>query len=1023
MDRFIAFFVTRWRLTLIAVVLLAALGLNAALITPRSEDPHFPIPIFEVHVALPGASPIDVEELIVKPLENAFNGLDSVRDTYSTSFDGAGVVVIAFTSDVNADRKYDEVVREVNALRAHFPSGVTSVNVRTRRTTETSIVQLALVNDTLPMRRFEKLAAALRDEVARVPGVRQSEVWGAAPSEVAVNVDLARLAALQLPVTAVADTLRSAGADAPLGTLQSGQRRLNVTSGGAFRDLAQIEELPLRAPGGRVLRIGDVATAAWRTAPETWITRFNGRRALFITSTQRDDVDTISVTRNLERRVEAFRRTLPAGTTLEVGFLQSQNVKHRLSQLMRDFGFALLLVLLTLVPLGWRAGGVVMISIPLSLLIGMIGVQLFGVGLNQLTISGFVLSLGLLVDDAIVVTENISRRLRAGAGRFEAAVGGTSEIALAVCGCTATLMLAFLPLSALPGASGAFVRPLPVTVWATIFGSLLVALCVVPLMASRFLPAESLPEGNAALRAVQGAIHAGYRPIMAFGLRHPWRTLVVLGLLCTLIVPMALAAGSALFPPADTPQFLIQIEADQSASLSRTGRALAAVEGQLAHEPTVEWFASNLGRGNPQIYYNIAPHGPDTAYAEVFVRLRNNENALTSVLVGRLRRELPKIPGARIRIVTFEVGPPFQAPIAVRLVGPDSRVLQALAAGVESSLTGTPGIEDIRSPVHTDRLGVELRVDEDRAAALGAPEGAARAVLRTALSGDDAGRYRDTDGEEYPVRVRVGNGGVADIRLLNSLYVPTQSGAAAPLASLAHPTLRTAPAQIDRYNRERTVVVTASPAPGYLTSRVSAEAARRIAKDIEIPVGYRLEFGGEAEARAESFAGVGAAGIIALLGILGVLVVEFGSFRTAMVVAGIAPFGVLGAVCALWLTGTPLSFTAMVGIIALLGIETKNSILLVDLSEQLLARGASLQEAVERAGEVRFFPILLTSVTAIGGLLPLAMDKGAYSPLAIGVIGGLVSSTLLARLATPVLYFLVARSRLPRAERLHSSSL
>jgi multidrug efflux pump subunit AcrB len=248
-----------------------------------------------------------------------------------------------------------------------------------------------------------------------------------------------------------------------------------------------------------------------------------------------------------------------------------------------------------------------------------------------------------------------------------------------------------------------------------------------------------------------------------------------------------------------------------------------------------------------------------------------------------------------------------------------------------------------------------------------------------------------------------------DLSALERIYVPTAGGAAAPLSAIASPTPTLSPARIDRYDRERTATVSAYVQTGYLTSGVTEAAAARLSA-LSLPPGYRLSFGGQAEAQSESFAGLGAAIAIAVFGILAVLVLEFGRFKTALVVAGIIPLGLFGAVAALWLTGNSLSFTATIGIIALIGIEIKNSILLVDFTEQLRREGVPLKEAIERAGEVRFLPVLLTSVTAIGGLLPLALERsGLYSPLAIAIIGGLISSTLLSRLATPVMYWLTAR--------------
>ncbi|MBC7167424.1 efflux RND transporter permease subunit [Phenylobacterium sp.] len=1004
------FAVRRWQFTLVAFALLAVLGLNAFFSIPRSEDPHFPIPIMVVRAVLPGAEPTEMEQLVADPLEDALDGLDDVEEIRSTSQDGAAVVQVSFDWSVEPDRKYDEVVREVNAIRSRLPDGLALLEVRRARTTEVAIVQVALVSDHLPMRRLEKVAERLRERLARTPGVRQAEYWGAPPSEVQVALDLPKLSALQLPATAVADALAAAGAEAPIGAVHAGDRRFNVKSGGAFRDLEAIRQTPVRSVDGRVVRVQDVAQVGWAQAEATHLTRFNGQRALFVTVKQKDGADVAKVTRSVNAALDEFERSLPPGVKLERAFQQSENVKHRLNRLFRDFGLALTLVLITLLPLGLRAGVVVMMSIPLSLLMGLAVMQGFGFTLNQLAIAGFVLSLGLLVDDSIVVTENIARRLREGEDRTAAAVNGTRQISLAVLGCTATLMLAFLPLMALPEGSGAYIRSLPVAVLTTVGASLIVSLTIVPFLASRILSRHEDPEGNALLRTINGGIHRFYTPILHRALARPWIALAIILGICATTIPMLGAIGSSLFPAAETPQFIVRIETQQGTALAKTDEALRFVERRLAQEEAIVWRAANLGRGNPQIFYNVNQAEPQPNYAEVYASLEAWEPGESGALLDALRRDFDRYPGARIRVIVFENGPPIEAPIAVRLQGQNLEVLKALAGQAEGVLKATPGARDVVNPMRLDRTDLELGLDEAKAAALGVPAGAGRRIARLALSGEPVARYRDADGDDYAVNVRLPMAGRNELAALEDIYLPTTTGSAVPLGVVAEPELTSSPARIDRIDRLRTVTVTAYVSTGYLTSAVTEDVVARLESELNLPPGYTLSLGGQAEAQSESFAGLGAAIMIAVFGILAVLVLEFGRFRTALVVAGIIPLGLFGAVTALWITGNSMSFTATIGMIALIGIEIKNSILLVDFTEQLRRGGMALRPAIERAGEVRFLPVLLTSVTAIAGLAPLALEgSGLYSPLAIAIIGGLVTSTVLSRVATPVMYWLLSR--------------
>lgn len=999
----------RWQFTLLLFGLVIFLGLQALTSASRTEDPHFPIPGFVVVATMPGADPIDVEQLLVKPIEDVIDGLDNVDELNSSAGNGVAVVFVRFNWDENADRKYDEVTREINALRPTLPTAAT-IRVDRFRTTEAAIRQIALVSEDLPYRRLEKIADNLRERLDRVPGIRDTRIWGAPQSELRVSVDLGRLAKLNVPVTAVADAVRSAGLELPLGSVHVGERRFNLKTQGAFKSVDQVKEIAVIARGGRVLRVKDIADVQWAADEPRHVTRFNGHRAMLVTTTQKDRVDTIRLTQDVDKAIDEFRQTLPANVKLEQGFSQSKNVQNRLARLYKDFGIALCLVLLTLLPLGLRAGVVVMISIPLSLLLAVIGLNFFGFTINQLSIAGLVLSLGLLVDDSIVVTENIARHLREGKDRLQAAIDGTGQIAIAVLGCTATLMFAFLPLMYLPGGAGKFIKSLPVSVLLAVGSSMIVALTIIPFMASRLLSKHEHPEGNRMLRAVNGTIHRLYRPALHWALTHPRRSFMIIMLICATAFPIVKIIGTALFPPAGTPQFLISVLATDGTSLQQTDRIARKVEAVVKSHREVNWYFTNVGQGNPRIYYNRRQQDFNPGYAELYVELAKWEGPRSFALIDQMRQELAKIPGAEIKFIIFENGPPIDAPIVVRIAGENLTILKSLARQAESIMLKNPGTLSVNNPVRVDRVDINLGLDDAKAEVLGVPSGVAKRITRLALSGETVAQYRDPDGDSYAVKVRLPMDARNDVSILNQIYVPVADGAAVPLNQVATPRLESSPAAINRFKRLRQVALSSYTQTGFLTSTVAEQLKQELNSKLKLPPGYKISLGGQAEAQAESLSGMSTAVTVAIFGILGVLILEFGKLKTALVVAGIIPLGLFGAVAALWITGNSLSFTATIGIIALLGIEIKNSILLVDFTEQLRRDGVDLREAIESAGEIRFLPVLLTSATAIGGLLPLALEgAGLFSPMAIAIIGGLVTSTLLSRIATPVMYLLLVR--------------
>jgi multidrug efflux pump subunit AcrB len=1001
----IEFPIRRYQFTLVAFLCLVALGWFSFMNIPREEDPFFKIPAVFIAAIYPGADPKDLERLVAKPIEDRLAELEDVLKMDTSIADGAAVTIIEFEAGSDAEKKFDEVTREVNALRPSLPPDLAEIELRKVGPGLVNIVQLALVSEDAPYRELEDYARELKDTLKTVPGVRTAESWAIPARELRVQLDLKRMSELRLAPAQVVNAIASENANIPAGIIDLGPRSFSLKTSGAYTSLDQVRDTVVAVVGGRTIRIRDVAEVAWTASPWSYVGRYNGQRAVFVTASQKEGFNILDLQKRLDATLADFERTLPKRITLERGFEQSRNVGERLGHLYRDFAIAIALVMLTLIPLGWRAAGIVMVSIPLSLAFGIAVLYFIGYSLNQLSIAGCVVALGLLVDDSIVVVENITRHLRMGLDRTAAAIAATKQILVAILGCTATLIFAFLPLLALPGTAGMFIRVLPVTVVATVVGSLIVALFVIPFLASRLLPREAPAEGNRVLQRVMDAIHRYYNPALHYCLARPRATVAVaVGgslLVSALLVPVL---GSSLFPKADTPQFLVQIEAPAGTSLAATERALSFAEGELRKLPKVRSWYSNLGHGNPQIYYNHQPRRDSANYAEIFVQLHEYDTRKTPRELDELRQRLAQYPAARLYVHEFVNGPPISAPIAIRVVGRDLEVIEALGDEVERVLEATPGARDVQNPLKVARTNLKLEIDPQKASTLGVPTVEFDRAVRLSVAGQPVGTYKDPSGEQYDIVVRTAVGTRADLDTLDEVRVPALSGATLPVSQLATLRFERAPVVIQRFNRERAVTIDADVAPGYNTAKVTAEVIRRL-DQMDWPRGYGYQLGGEAETSAEAFGGIGVAILVAIFGIFAILVLEFGNFKSTLIVLTVLPLGVLGGLLMLLITGNSISFTASIGFIALIGIEIKNSILLVDFTNQLREEGVPLDEAIEQAGEIRFLPILLTSATAIGGMLPLALQNiGIYSPMAWVIIGGLITSTLLARLVTPVMY-------------------
>ncbi|MFC0320458.1 MULTISPECIES: efflux RND transporter permease subunit [Olivibacter] len=996
--------------TLIMVIMVVVVGISTMLSMPRAEDPEMQTPMFPVVVVYPGTSPKDMEELVVKPMETKIYGLDDIKRIKTTILNGLAVLTVEYKFESDYDSKYQELVREIGALRAELPQDIYNIDIQKVEPSGVNVVQLALISQNASRKALKKVAENLQDELEKISSLKEVKISGLPEQLVRIDVHPDRLAQMRIPLNTVMEAVQSEAANIPGGSILGGGKSFSVKTSGNYQSIGEIGNTIVFSSEGKNVLLKDVADVYPDFAPDDHITRLNSYRCLLINAAQKSG-ENISKTQEAYLPViEKFKQSLPKNMDLVLHFDQAENVNHRLSGLGIDFLIAVSLVLITLLPLGNRASMVVMIAIPLSLSIGLVLLHIFGFSLNQLSIVGFVVALGLLVDDSIVVVENIERWLREGHSRLDAAIKGTGQIAMAVLGCTATLVIAFMPLMFMPEASGDFIRSLPVAVISTVIASMIIALTVVPFLSSRLLKAHENPEGNAVLRAFQRIIHGTYAVLLDKALKKPWIAILVAGIIFIGSLGLIPVIGFSLFPASEKPQFLIDISAPQQASIFYTDSITRQIERELKSIPQVQYYTANVGKGNPRIYYNVAQQNQRTDFAEIFVQLRSDVKSDEKVaIIERLRDAWTPYPGAKVEVKDFEQGVPIISPVEVRLFGENLDTLRSLAAHVEQTLKETEGTIYVNNPVKNYKTDIRLSINKEKALSLGVPSVSIDRTIRMALVGIDLATYTNpaSDDDDYRIRLSVPRAAYPDLSVLNNLYVNNVQGVAIPLKQLAEVGFESSPVSINHINKIRTISVNAFVKKGYLNDRVINEVIKKM-DSMKLPTGYHYEMGGEVESRQESFGGFGTVIMVTVFLFIAVLVLEFKTFKSTLIVLSVIPLGIVGAVLALLVTGNTLSFVATIGIVALAGIEVKNTILLVDFTNQLRREGMELNEAIEKAGEIRFLPIILTTLTAIGGLLPIAWSSNPLiSPLAIVMIGGLISSTLLSRIITPVVYKLM----------------
>ncbi|HDQ45929.1 MAG TPA: efflux RND transporter permease subunit [bacterium] len=995
---------------MVLIGLLVLNGVVSLFRMPKSEDPQVQPAGGSVIVVYPGASPADMEELIVRPIEEALNELEDIRYLVSVAEDGLASVGVEFESGSDPDEKYADILQKVNSIRHRLPDDILHFETIKWSISDVHILQLALVSDSAGYAALEREAEELRKRLAKVPGVKRSDVWAVPAQEVRVSVNLEKLAAMRIPIRQVMGAVADANLNIPGGTVDVGTRRLNIRTSGPYASIEDIRNTAVHARGGRPVHLRDVAEIDFTTEDVAFHARFNGERCVFVTVNQKEKTNIFAIFSGLRPVIASFRESLPPEIRLETVFDQSDSVSRRVRGFFTNLFQGILLVgIVIFAAVSSRASMIVMTAIPSSLLIGIGLVALSGYGLEQMSIAGLVIALGLLVDNAIVVTENSARFMRMGIPRTEAAVAGTAQVGWALVSATATTLLAFIPIILMRDVTGDFIRSMPVTVVYTLSASLLISLILTPYLSAKFLKIDRRSSERPFHRWLERFVDTRYSRLLDAALARPARTLILAG--SVLIVSLALfpLVGVSFFPKAEKPLLFIRVETPVGSALERTEAAARFVENTLESYPQIRNVTVTVGHGNPRIYYNQFMKRRSATHADILVEAERYDRSDFDRLVREWRERFALYPGARIEVKELEQGPPVEAPVAVRIQGNNLEVLRRVSADVEALIRSESGTVNIHNPLGTTKSDLAVQINRDKAAMLGVPLSEIDRTVRAALTGVPVSRYRDAEGKAYDIVFRIPRGETPRLSDFDRIHVFSLAGTPVPLNQLARLELTESPLSITHYDLDRNVTLTSDVQSGYSVAKVTRAIVRRL-EAYPWPKGYGYHLGGEQESRDESFGGMGQAVLIALIAILGVLVLQFRSYSQPLIVFSAIPLAVIGSVFALLVTGNAFSFSAFIGLTSLVGIVVNNSIILVDYTNQLRREGATTDKAVREAGQTRFVPIVLTTLTTIGGLLPLTVAGGTlWAPMGWTIIGGLMTSTFLTLIIVPVLYKLYTK--------------
>ncbi len=999
--------------TLTIIALFTLLGILSFQTMPRSEDPQFNFPMVIVTVIYPGTSPEDMEKLVTDPIEEVINELEDIKFIKTTITDGVSNLRVEFNFGVDSEEKYDDVIQAVSKVRDSLPERIHSIEIKKTTPSDVNILQVALISETASFREMRYQAERLEKVFTRSPGVKRADAMAFPDQQVQVVADLTAMRELGVSLSTLRATLMGSAANIPGGFVDAGSRRFSVKTSGDYKTIDAINDTVLTLSDGTIIHIKDIAKVGLVDAEPKYLGLYNGQRAVFIAVEQREGTNIFNVMDELKLRLNEYSQQLPETITTEIIFDQSISVHKQVNGFFQNLLQGLILVgIIILFSLGIRSSVIILLSIPISISISLAGLDYFGFGLQQMSIVGLVIALGLLVDNAIVVTESIGQKLKLGLTPLKAAAEGTSQVGWAVASGTATTILAFVPMLMMESNTGSFMRSMPVTVVLVLLASLLIAVTLAPLMASSMFKQRAVGESskrNLVQRQLERLSADYYYPVLKSALTHP---LWVIGISVTLFIgslSLFQKVGVSVFPNAEKAQLLLNIELPESSSFFATKELAITIDKQVRSYSEVKAVATNIGKNNPSVYYNEFPAGEAANEAQLLIVLNELNKHELANLVANLRADFAQIAGAKVNVKEFRQGPPVDAPIAIRVLGDDLSLLQEASNKVEKIILDTAGTVNVNNPMGRPKLDLVININTEKAALLNVSVANIDHIIRTSLMGDVVGNYRDNNGDDYDIMIRINNASTPSIENINSLLVMANNGVFVPLKQLIKAQLQSVPSQLQHYYLERSAMVTSDTLPGYLISEVTNDIVERL-KLVKLPKGVRYQIGGEQQSRSESFSGLLQALVISLFGIFAVLVLQFRSFAQPAIVFVSIPFAFSGAIIALLIFGYSFSVMAFVGLTSLMGIVVNNSIILVDTANQLIQKGENTRQAILNAAQTRLTPIVLTTLTTIGGLLPLTLQNSSmWTPLGLVIIGGMIISTVVTLFIVPALYLLLTQ--------------
>ena len=1008
--------------TIMVVLIVILLGIISLLRLPIDLMPDISYPTLSISCSYTNAGPEEIEELITRPIEQAMSAVPGVEEVSSVSVEGRSSVRVTFSWGTDLDAAANDIRDRLDRVVRRLPEEVDRPTLRKFDLASFPILILGASSRLDPIQTRQILEDEVKYRLERVPGVAAVDIWGGLEREIHVNLDPGKINALSIPLDVIIASVREGNVNIPAGTIEKGNFEITIRTPGEYTDMKQLEETVIAVRRGVPIQLREIATIEDSWQKVTRIVRVNGRPGVRLSVSKQSGKNTVEVARGALKELEGINRDIP-----QIKIIPIVDTSDYIQRSIRNvgssaiFGGILAVVVLLVFLRNLRSTVIIATAIPVSIIATFALLYFGGFTLNIMTLGGLALGIGMLVDNAIVVLENIFRMRESGDFSERAAIEGTEEVTSAIIASTLTTMVVFLPLIFIQGMSGIMFKQLSIVVAFSLFCSLGAALTLVPMLSVRILPSASKdnlkkPDIWRRIFEISGRffqrLEDNYKKLLHISLNHRFVVVLIAVLIMTLSLLLIPYVGAELMPSTDEGEVRVNSEMQVGTRLDLLDEKTRIIEAIIDESvPEIQNIVTSVGGGGWR------GSGGHTGRIRISLKSQSQRVRSSEEIAADLRRKLGNIPGMIIRtragqgLFILRMGTTGNDRIQVEIRGHDLQTADALAAQIKTLVESVEGVTDAQVSRESGSPEELILIDRQKAADMNLSVSKIANALQTILSGTNAGYYRQS-GDEFTILVKLRDAEQMNMSEILDLTLVNSDGLPVVIKNVVTVQAQSGPVRIERMDQERVVTVSADISGRKMSSVLSD--IRELLRTVPVPRDFSIGFGGDYEEQQKSFRELLLSCILALVLVYMVMACQYESLRDPFVVMFSVPLAAIGVILMLFLTGTTFNVQSFIGSIMLGGIVVNNAILLVDHTN-LLRRKASmpLREAIEEAGRRRLRPILMTATTTIFGLVPLALGLGeggeAQAPMARVVIGGLLSSTFITLIFVPVVYSIFER--------------